>query len=332
MKTDIWMPIYINDYIGDTMELDDNGHGIYLMLMFHYWKKGPLTKNITKLMRIARTENEALLSEILDDYFIDGGEKYVHKRIEEEKGKANSRRDSASLNGKKGGRPKGDHVQKTKDDQWDEMLKYFNNTCLCCGAVFSNGDRPTKDHIIPQENGGVDEIYNIQPLCRECNSSKCADHNTDYRLKYKDNIPKYLLDKWFINNPQESNGLANHNPQESNGLANHNPQKSSSPSPSPSPSPSYTSSKEEENNNSGEKKTNIFKKPLVHEIKDYCHERNNSVNPDQFFDHYESKGWMIGKNKMKDWKASVRTWERSSFQQPGKKTSAFDMGGNNFEF
>ena len=113
-KTDIWMPIYINDYIGDTMELDENGHGIYLMLMFHYWKKGPLTKDTSKLKRIARTENIDLLSDILDDYFIDSGERYVHKRIEEEKEKANSRRDSASLNGKKGGRPKvNNNPQKT---------------------------------------------------------------------------------------------------------------------------------------------------------------------------------------------------------------------------
>lgn len=105
-KTDIWMPIYINDYLGDTMELDENGHGIYLLLMFQYWKKGPLTKDTTKLMKIARTNNLELLKEILNDYFIDYPDCFIHRRVEEEKMKANTRRDIAIENGKKGGRPK----------------------------------------------------------------------------------------------------------------------------------------------------------------------------------------------------------------------------------
>ena len=52
-----------------------------------------------------------------------------------------------------------------------------------------------------------------------------------------------------------------------------------------------------------------FKIPSVIEIASYCRKRNNSVDPQRFFDFYESKGWMIGRNKMKDWKAAVRTWE-----------------------
>lgn len=53
-----------------------------------------------------------------------------------------------------------------------------------------------------------------------------------------------------------------------------------------------------------------FIKPTLEEVKDYCKERNNNVDAQRFIDFYESKGWMIGKNKMKDWKASVRTWEK----------------------
>jgi len=54
----------------------------------------------------------------------------------------------------------------------------------------------------------------------------------------------------------------------------------------------------------------VFIKPSIKEISDYCRERNNNVNPNKFYDFYESKNWMIGKNKMKDWKACVRTWEQ----------------------
>ena len=57
---------------------------------------------------------------------------------------------------------------------------------------------------------------------------------------------------------------------------------------------------------------NRFIPPTLEEVKQYCLERNNNVNPERFIDFYESKGWMIGKTKMKDWKACVRTWERDS--------------------
>ena len=60
----------------------------------------------------------------------------------------------------------------------------------------------------------------------------------------------------------------------------------------------------------GYKGTQAFRPPTVDDIKAYCLERNSAVDADRFFDFYESKGWMVGKNKMKDWKAAVRNWER----------------------
>ena len=53
----------------------------------------------------------------------------------------------------------------------------------------------------------------------------------------------------------------------------------------------------------------FFKKPTVEEVHQYCEERKNKVCADAFIDFYESKGWQIGKEKMKSWKACVRTWE-----------------------
>ena len=64
-----------------------------------------------------------------------------------------------------------------------------------------------------------------------------------------------------------------------------------------------------------EKNNNHFKAPTVEEIKGYCSERNNGVDASRFYDYYQSKGWMVGKNKMKDWKAAVRTWERNGFDK-----------------
>lgn len=56
-----------------------------------------------------------------------------------------------------------------------------------------------------------------------------------------------------------------------------------------------------------------FLKPSVEEILAYCDERENRVDPQKFYDHYESNGWRVGRNPMKDWKAAVRTWERSGY-------------------
>ena len=59
-----------------------------------------------------------------------------------------------------------------------------------------------------------------------------------------------------------------------------------------------------------------FVKPSVDEVREYCQQRNNNVDPETFVDFYESKGWKVGKNPMKDWKACVRTWEKSWKKKP----------------
>lgn len=61
----------------------------------------------------------------------------------------------------------------------------------------------------------------------------------------------------------------------------------------------------------------VFLTPTYEEVSAYCQERNNKVDPQQFIDHYTSNGWMVGKNKMKDWRASVRTWERRTSESVG---------------
>ena len=59
-----------------------------------------------------------------------------------------------------------------------------------------------------------------------------------------------------------------------------------------------------------------FKKPTIEEISNYCIERKNNIDAETFYDFYESKDWKIGKNKMKAWKACVRTWEKRNTTKP----------------
>lgn len=83
-----------------------------------------------------------------------------------------------------------------------------------------------------------------------------------------------------------------------------------------------------------EKKTSKkFVKPTIEEIAAYCRERNNTIDAESFFNFYESKGWLVGKSPMKDWKAAVRTWEKSrQTTQTGISTPSaskkYDQYGN----
>lgn len=63
----------------------------------------------------------------------------------------------------------------------------------------------------------------------------------------------------------------------------------------------------------GEKRKN-FVPPTVEQVREYCEKRNNNIDPVRFVDSYSAKGWYIGKNKMKDWEACVRTWEQRAKQ------------------
>ena len=57
-----------------------------------------------------------------------------------------------------------------------------------------------------------------------------------------------------------------------------------------------------------------FTPPTVEEVSQYCEERGNGIDPDNFIDHYQANDWMRGKSKIKDWKACVRTWEKNKSQ------------------
>ena len=70
------------------------------------------------------------------------------------------------------------------------------------------------------------------------------------------------------------------------------------------------------------RKKRSFAKPSLSDVEAYCLERNNGIDPAAFLDHYEANGWMVGKNKMRDWKATIRKWERNQ----DKVTTASNLG------
>ena len=76
-------------------------------------------------------------------------------------------------------------------------------------------------------------------------------------------------------------------------------------------------------------KVKRFVKPTLNDLEHYCIERNNKVDIQKFFNYYESNGWRVGKNPMKDWRACIRTWEKNTsdekVSQPKKVLTAWEQ-------
>lgn len=70
-----------------------------------------------------------------------------------------------------------------------------------------------------------------------------------------------------------------------------------------------------------------FTSPTLEEVQRYCLENGYDIDAERFIDYYTSNGWMVGKNKMKDWKAAVRTWARKDRRrpEPGRSSSFLDL-------
>ena len=85
------------------------------------------------------------------------------------------------------------------------------------------------------------------------------------------------------------------------------------------PIQSNTIQSESNPNTNQYKHSRVFTPPTVEEVDSYCRDRGNDIDAGEFVDFYQSKGWMIGKDKMKDWKAAVRTWERKRGFSPKKE-------------
>lgn len=87
-----------------------------------------------------------------------------------------------------------------------------------------------------------------------------------------------------------------------------------------------TTKKDKEVKNILPKGNRAFSPPTLEEVRAYCIERKNNVDAQRWFDFYSAKGWMVGKNKMKDWKAAVRTWEKgdsNAGKQPNGNTEVY---------
>lgn len=178
-----------------------------------------------------------------------------------------------------------------------KMKRAFEGrTCPICKKVMSSANKtttPTIQHNLPISKGGEHELYNISIICLSCNTSiqdkETNNLNNEEVIKVWDRINELeknninwfwnldLLKQWQANDSQVAAQVRLG--KDSIGKVN---------------------------NKEGKK----FIKPTIEEIEAYCKERNNGINANAFYDFYEAKDWFIGKNKMRDFKACIRTWEQ----------------------
>lgn len=195
-KVDIWMPLYIGDYLADTSHLDATRHGVYLLLLMHYWRRGPLAADKRGLVNIARVPDDswAIVDAVLQEFFHLAEDGLWHQKrqdAERERAGSQKRRGTAGASAKWGEKSSSEQGKLTRSQrlaearqiathterEWQSMQAFCRHSCVRCGVT----DQPlVRDHVIPIYQGGSDGIDNIQPLCRKCNASKGPERQ-DFR-------------------------------------------------------------------------------------------------------------------------------------------------------
>jgi uncharacterized protein YdaU (DUF1376 family) len=188
---DTWMPLWIGDYLADTMHLTTEQHGAYFLLMMAYWKNGgPLANDDDQLAAISKVSVQRwkTIGPVVKRFFREKGLLLTHKRIEEELENARQNKSKRSASGSRGAAKKwgedpvgaADKAKRSErlaaarklgkhsPEEWQAMRDEFQ-ACLRCGDAEAE---LVKDHIKPIYQGGSDAIENIQCLCRSCNAAK----------------------------------------------------------------------------------------------------------------------------------------------------------------
>ena len=184
---------------------------------------------------------------------------------------------------------------------------FTGRNCPICGAkmqeeidngIVTRNRIASIQHNIPISKGGKHELGNISVICKECNVT-IKDTITD-KLNAQEVIEVWdvLTGKCQTSDRQMSDKCHTEDRLGKDSIVKD--------------SINIYSDSDESQPIPATPKRKVFVPPTVEEVEAYCYERNNNVNAQGFVDFYESKGWMVGKNKMKDWKAAVRTWENSS--------------------
>lgn len=210
-KSDVWMPLYVGDYLRDTTHLSTEAHGAYCLLLMSCWVQGGRLPgddaSLAAICRVPPARFRRILGPVLRPFFCDDGEGgLTHKRVAAELERAGGVTAKRSKSGKRGAaerwgsessaatrsqrlaeaRKLGTHTAA----EWAALVEICGNVCLRCHTAV---ERLVKDHIVPiYRPGSTDAIDNLQPLCRACNLGK-GPEAVDYRpADWRERLAKRL--------------------------------------------------------------------------------------------------------------------------------------------
>ena len=118
VKTDVWMPLYVGDYLRDTQRLSLEAHGAYMLLIMDYWISGPPDdddEQIARILRISREKWGKIKAQILP-FFVSIDGQLRHPRIDREKSDSMTNRLNAKIKGAKGAQVRWERVKQAKKD------------------------------------------------------------------------------------------------------------------------------------------------------------------------------------------------------------------------
>lgn len=210
-----YMPFYVGDFLAATTFWSGEARALYLLLLGYQWSNGPLPGNPMTLAKAIQYDEKHFMTlwETIGAKFAQTEQGLVNARLEEHRQKAMQISEKRSGAAKAGAdarwgadrdspksrserlaeaRKKGTHTK----EEWNALQKACGNRCVICGTHKRalNGVSLCKDHIVPIYRGGSDAIDNIQPVCRQCNTSK-GPASKDYRQADWQDCMRELLTK-----------------------------------------------------------------------------------------------------------------------------------------
>jgi uncharacterized protein YdaU (DUF1376 family) len=157
-KTDIWMPVYIGDYLSATNRLTTEQHGAYLLLLMDYWKNGPIPDNNRTLAQITRMDVDAWSNarSILEAFFEVSDGHWKHGRVERELLKAEKRKEVASNRGKAGA------TARWSKNNASSIAQALPETMLTDGSLPSPSPSKTKQikSVVKKPDQVSDQVWN----------------------------------------------------------------------------------------------------------------------------------------------------------------------------
>lgn len=175
----------------DVESMSDAEVGQYILLLCKSFVSGKAASLPDDLLYLAKVARCTKVSDLVLKKFpmveTTWGRRRRNEAMYGEWLSAADRSASASERGKKGNEIRWSGYESPKDlveDQWSKLVIFCRNECVRCGAPAEQlvGGKLTRDHIVPRHMGGGDDIANLQPMCRSCNSSK-GKETTDHRPK-----------------------------------------------------------------------------------------------------------------------------------------------------